>query len=69
MTIRPLRTIFRLEQHQTTISREVIAGLTTFTTIDDYFFLNSRELGRTNLNREVWSRLFHRKRKNWQDRQ
>ncbi|HEV3042144.1 MAG TPA: NCS2 family permease [Candidatus Angelobacter sp.] len=40
MTLRPLRTIFRLEQHQTTFSREVIAGLTTFTTMSYIVVVN-----------------------------
>lgn len=40
MTTRPLRTIFRLDQHQTRVSREVIAGLTTFTTMSYIVVVN-----------------------------
>src|SRR5437899_5814554 len=40
MTLRPLRTIFHFEQHNTKVSREVIAGLTTFTTMSYIVVVN-----------------------------
>ncbi len=40
MSMRPLGTIFQLEKHQTTISREFIAGLTTFTTMSYIVVVN-----------------------------
>jgi xanthine/uracil/vitamin C permease (AzgA family) len=33
MTARSLRSRFKFEQHKTNASREIIAGLTTFTTM------------------------------------
>jgi len=40
MTGRPLRTIFGFEQHKTSVSREVVAGLTTFTTMSYIVVVN-----------------------------
>src|SRR5947208_3517773 len=40
MILRPLRTIFHFEQRKTKISREVIAGLTTFTTMSYIVVVN-----------------------------
>ena len=40
MTGRPPRTIFGFEQHKTGLSREVIAGLTTFTTMSCIVVVN-----------------------------
>src|SRR5438477_10109871 len=40
MTGRPLRTIFGFEQHKTNVSREVVAGLTTFTTMSYIVVVN-----------------------------
>lgn len=40
MSMRPLGTIFQLEKHQTKVSREVVAGLTTFTTMSYIVVVN-----------------------------
>lgn len=40
MIPRPPRTIFHFEQHKTKISREIIAGLTTFTTMSYIVVVN-----------------------------
>jgi AGZA family xanthine/uracil permease-like MFS transporter len=40
MTLRPWRTIFHFEQHKTKFSREIVAGLTTFTTMSYIVVVN-----------------------------
>ena len=40
MSVFSLRSIFRFDQHQTTAFREVVAGLTTFTTMSYIVVVN-----------------------------
>jgi AGZA family xanthine/uracil permease-like MFS transporter len=45
-----MESLFRLQRHQTTVGREIIAGLTTFVTMAYILFVNPQILGSTGMN-------------------